>query len=144
MIVKLTRINRELTESGEAKYDEYANIMSGVMDDLEKPTDEEGRNAEWYETMGMPVPDELKAQNQTFTSSTMTFDDDDYFEKKSVFLCNVEKVLYFDEYKDDRTMIIYGNKLNATGMPELMLIIVEETIHQVYDLIQTEKNNNDR
>ena len=62
--LKLTRVLADVNEKGKRKIEDFVKEKYDFkLENL--PTDEEGRTAEWYENLGMPVPEELQGNNNT-------------------------------------------------------------------------------
>lgn len=122
--IQLTRVYQELTEEAEAKIDAVEEKMKKEVGRLgEELTDEEGRTADWYENMGMEAPDYLKVNNnkEIIFEDIIDFTAEDYIEKRTKFLCNIDKVSYFDEVEKG-TLVLYDVKT---------LLVVEETIEEI-------------
>jgi hypothetical protein len=138
MIIELTRISKELTESGEKKLKEYEenqmSLFSGEITKTDNAKDDLGHNAEFYKDLGIDIPEELIDVQVSFPQA-LDFKDEDYDERETKFLCNTEKVIYFDEHGDDngRSIIVIDCKVSTIG--GVMIIAVKESIETIYKLI---------
>ena len=138
MIIRLTRISKELTESGEKKLKEYEEsqmaMYNGIPPKSDGPKDELGRDAAFFEDLGIEPPEELLGAQPSFTKA-LDFEDEDYEERETMFLCNIDKVIYFDEHTDDngRSIIVIDSKVSP--MSGVMFIAVKENIETIEKLI---------
>lgn len=141
MYIRLTRISKELTESGEEKLKKYEEsqmaMFTGKPPEQDGPKDELGRNADFFKNLGIEPPEELMGSNQDM-GEALDFDDSDYVEKETSFLCNLDKVTYFDEHEDDgRSILVINNKVSP--MSSIMFIAVKEDINTIEKLIKDSK-----
>lgn len=119
-ILHLTTIRRVLNEAAQKRLDEFDDY-----DEDEEPVDEHGRNAQWYEDVGMRVPQDLIDKKKEF----LEFDlDEDYDEYKVSVNINL----------DDFSMMIdnfdYGSVVYLKSGTNLE--VIEET-DDIYNQIKS-------
>ncbi len=138
MIIRLTRISKELTESGEKKLKEYEEsqmaMFNGEPPKTDGPKDDMGRDAKFFEELGIEPPEELLGAQPSFAKA-LDFEDKDDEERETQFLCNLDKVIYFDEHTDDdgRSIVVIDSKVSPVS--GVMFIAVKEDINTIEKLI---------
>lgn len=89
----LTGIKRVLNEEAQKRLDAFEDE-----DDYAEPTDENGRNAEWYQDLGLPVPDSLKRSAQEYLQFDLEKDYDEYEVDITISMKNFVMAVDHEEY----------------------------------------------
>ena len=154
MLIKLTKISKELSDSGEKKLKEFEEraFPTNSSDSDNSLKDTYGRTAEDYREMGIPVPEELQELlDDSIENSLLDEHGDldldenkDYTEHETKFMCNTDKIIYIQEYDNDTTMMFLDSKFIAlTGIEQGVLpVVVKESIDEIDSIINNSKNKN--
>lgn len=126
MVIKLTRLSRELTKQGREKYEAFdRENVDGI------PKDEYDKSVEDYTRMGIPPPDDLL--DETNKLNIIFDEDEDYIDIESKLLLNTDNSMYIDELSDGNSIVVIG-KLDS-GINNVIFITVKENIDTIYKLI---------
>lgn len=109
------------TEKGQKKLDELNSKSYG------QKVDENGRSAEWYEDLGMPVPDELKDNSSEDMEVYLTLKDDELSTSYSDTCFNTKYLIAIVDNQDQ------GSTLYLDGDIE---ILAKETEAEINKLIK--------
>jgi len=128
MIIKLTRLYKELTEEGHKK-------IHNMFEEGHIKRDEYDRSVDDYDRMGINPPKELLQDNLS-TDNPVDLDSDiDFENKESNILCNMDKVIYMDEQKNGNTFIIFEGSTYNKGPMGIVYLVVKENINIINNLI---------
>lgn len=124
MFIKLTRIIKgELLPESLERFEEFQKNFTEEV--LESRKDENGRDADWYEDLGLPVPEELLKANEE-QEITYFFKEEDYEYQEYTWEGDTKRI----EYVED------GDIGSYVGLYSGMTIQVKETREEIIKLIQ--------
>lgn len=102
MFITLTRIKRVFTPEAEQRYEEFQEEVS--LRDVEPPKDENGYTAQYYEDMGLPIPEELllKSKNEDYIEFDL---DTDYVIQETSITINTNFIVDMEDVSQDETYL---------------------------------------
>lgn len=129
LIIRIQSTILTPTEKGQKKLDSLKNSAYGLK------TDEHGKTADWYEDVGIPVPDELKEDYTEDIEVYLTLKDGEISTSYSNTCFNTDYLIAIVDNQDMGSTVYLENDIE---------ILAKETEAEIHELIQKEeyKRNN--
>lgn len=120
--IHLTGLRKELNEEAQRRLDEWEG------DNYEEPVDSDGKNREFYESMGIPVPKEILDKEKNLEKD-ITFTEEDYDSHAVEVLINLDSFSMCIDTIDDEGIVFLKDGTYCN---------VLETKQEIYDQIKWE------
>ncbi len=135
MRIRLTRKFNILTEQAKER---VRKLRQDFIDSRQgsEPVDEEGHNAEWYERLAMPVPEDLKGNSFKMGDNPMDimvgqFSEKDYRKVKSKISVEIGYTDYIEEHLEGGSILCF---------PSGRDLFVEESVKEIERLEEEARN----